>query len=135
MWGAGSLALMVSAAGCYYRVSPRSTASQSCPAAAHRRSNPKTHSERQPAHSETKSRQRRANQTSPLAQGRQERDSLTPAETAKYEKQQRTITRRSPRPQSKWWHDDGQRKEADHPEQKQASQLYRKKNKWRDAIH
>jgi hypothetical protein len=89
-WGAGSLALLVSAAGVTTVLAQDQPASQSSPAAAAPAQQPQTQSAK-PAHfGHNKVDQRRENQQDRIAQGVKS-GQLTPAETAKLEKQQRNI--------------------------------------------
>src|ERR1700704_4833980 len=86
-WGAGSLALLVSAAGVTTVLAQDQPASQSSPAA----QQPETTQGAKPAHfGNNKVGQRRENQQARIAQGVKS-GQLTPAETAKLEKQQRNI--------------------------------------------
>ena len=90
-WGAGSLALLVSAAGVTTVLAQDQPASQSSPAAAAPAPQPETTQSAKPAHfGNNKVGQRRENQQARIAQGVKS-GQLTPAETAKLEKQQRTI--------------------------------------------
>ena len=90
-WGAGSLALLVSAAGVTTVLAQDQPASQSSPAAAAPAQKPETTQGAKPTHfGNNKVGQRRENQQARIAQGVKS-GQLTPAETAKLEKQQRTI--------------------------------------------
>jgi hypothetical protein len=90
-WGAGSLALLVSAAGVTTVLAQDQTASQNSPSAAAPAQQPeKTQSAKASHFGNNKVGQRRENQQARIAQGVKS-GQLTPAETAKLEKQQRTI--------------------------------------------
>src|SRR5258706_8901194 len=90
-WGAGSLALLVSAAGVTTGSAKDQPASQSSPAPAAPAQQPETAKSAKPTHfGNNKVGQRRENQQARIAQGVKS-GQLTPAETAKLEKQQRTI--------------------------------------------
>jgi hypothetical protein len=90
-WGAGSLALLVSAAGVTTVLAQDQPASQSSPSAAAPAQQPEKTQIAKAAHfGNNKVGQRRENQQARIAQGVKS-GQLTPAETAKLEKQQRTI--------------------------------------------
>lgn len=90
-WGAGSLALLVSAAGVTTVLAQDQPASQSSPTAAAPAQQPETTQSAKPTHfGNNKVGQRRENQQARIAQGVKS-GQLTPAETAKLEKQQRAI--------------------------------------------
>ena len=90
-WGAGSLALLVSAAGVTTVLAQDQPASQNSPAAAAPAQQPEATQGAKPTHfGNNKVGQRRENQQARIAQGVKS-GQLTPAETAKLEKQQRTI--------------------------------------------
>jgi hypothetical protein len=93
-WGAGSLALLVSAAGATTVLAQDQPSSQSSPAAAPAQEPEKKADQNQnakPAHyGNNKVGQRRENQQDRIAQGVKS-GQLTPSETAKLEKQQRGI--------------------------------------------
>src|SRR5712671_3669465 len=86
-WGAGSLALLVSAAGVTTVLAQDQPASQSSPAPAAPAQQPETTQGAKPTHfGNNKVGQRRENQQARIAQGVKS-GQLTPAETAKLEKQ------------------------------------------------
>ena len=90
-WGAGSLALLVSAAGVTTVLAQDQPSSQSSPAAAALAQQPEKTPSAKAAHfGNNKVGQRRENQQARIAQGVKS-GQLTPAETAKLEKQQRNI--------------------------------------------
>jgi hypothetical protein len=90
-WGAGSLALLVSAAGITTVLAQDQPESQSAPAAAAPvQQTPKVQSAKAAHFGNNKVGQRRENQQARIAQGVKS-GQLTPAETAKLEKQQKTI--------------------------------------------
>jgi hypothetical protein len=90
-WGAGSLALLVSAAGVTTVLAQDQSASQSSPAASAPAPQPEKPQTAKATHfGNNKIAQRHENQQARIAQGVKS-GQLTPAETAKLEKQQRTI--------------------------------------------
>lgn len=89
-WGAGSLALLVSAAGVTTVLAQDQPLSQTSPAAAAPAQQPETQSAKPTHFGNNKVGQRRENQQARIAQGVKS-GQLTPGETAKLEKQQRNI--------------------------------------------
>src|SRR5712671_6250277 len=92
-WGAGSLALLVSAAGVTTVLAQDQPASQNSPSAAAPAQQPEPTQGAKPTHfGNNKVGQRRENQQDRIAQGVKS-GQLTPAETAKLEKQQKGINK------------------------------------------